>query len=125
MPDDEALEDFQLYGPAADVDTQIAAQSQWVRETLDRESTNFLDFVKTEIGAASARLNEDEDELAGDVDVSRDFINFHELLPPPQHSRIVAAQAFLHMLALANKGLLSVDQTVGYGPIRVAVVDSA
>ncbi|MCJ1404428.1 hypothetical protein MMC11_007653 [Xylographa trunciseda] len=121
--DDQALEDFQLYGPAADVDTQIAAQSQWVRETLDRESTNFLDFVKAEIAATSARLNEDDDELAGGFHIPKDSINFHELLPPAQHSRIVAAQAFHHMLALANKGLLSANQTVGYGPIEVAVVE--
>ncbi|MCJ1434419.1 hypothetical protein MMC27_003787 [Xylographa pallens] len=124
MTDDEALEDFQLYGPAADVDTQTAAQSQWLRETLDRESTNFLDFVKAEIAVTATRLNEDEDELAGDSNVLKDSINFHELLPPAQHSKIVAAQAFHHMLALANKGLLNVDQTVGYGPIKVVVVDS-
>ncbi|MCJ1393678.1 hypothetical protein MMC18_006554 [Xylographa bjoerkii] len=124
LPDDQALEDFQLYGPAADVDTQTAAQSQWVRETLDRESTNFLEFVKAEMAATSAKVNEDEDELAGDFHIPKDFINFHELLPPAQHSKIVAAQAFHHMLALANKGLLNVDQTVGYGPIKVAVVDS-
>ncbi|MCJ1384907.1 hypothetical protein MMC17_008025 [Xylographa soralifera] len=124
IPDDEALEDFQLYGPAAGADTQTAAQSQWVRETLDRESTNFLDFIKAEIAATSARVNEDDDELAGDSNISKDSISFHELLPPAQHSKIVAAQAFHHMLALANKGLLSVDQTVGYGPIKVAVVDS-
>ncbi|MCJ1285274.1 hypothetical protein MMC26_004614 [Xylographa opegraphella] len=124
MPDDEALEDFQLFGPAAIVDTQTAAQSQWVKETLDRESTNFLDFVKTKIAATAARIDDDEDELAGDFNSSNNSICFHELLPPAQHSRVVAAQAFHHMLALANKGLLSVDQTVGYGPIKVAVVDS-
>ena len=124
ISEDQALEDFQLYGPAAGVDTQTAAQSQWVKETLDRESTNFLDFVKAEMDAKVARLDEDEDELAGDFHTLKDFISFDELLPPAQHSKIVAAQAFHHMLALANKGLLNVDQTVGYGPIKVAIVDS-
>lgn len=122
---DPALEDFELYGPAAGVDTQTAAQSQWVQETLGQESTNFLAFVEAELARAPASADDDEDELGGEARAPRTSINFHELLPPAQHSKIVAAQAFHHVLTLANKGLLIVDQVVGYGPIRMLVANNA
>ncbi|MCJ1476147.1 hypothetical protein MMC13_004812 [Lambiella insularis] len=116
---DPALEDFELYGPAAGVDTQTAAQSQWVRETLDQESTNFLDFIRAEMAPVSAGADD------GEAPAPRTSVIFHELLPPRQHSKIVAAQAFHHVLALANKGLLIVDQSVGYGPINMSLAANA
>ena len=117
--DDPALEEFQLYGPAATVDTQTAMQSQWVKAALDQESTNFLDFVKAEL-AATEEAEDGDDELGGTV-AQLKKVSFHQLLPPSQHSKIVAAQAFHHVLALATKGLLKVEQEVGYGPIELAI----
>ena len=119
MSDDPALDDFQLYGPAAAVDTQTAAQSQWVKAALDQESTNFLDFVKAEL--ATIEGDEEDDELGGTTAQIKS-VSFHRLLPPSLHSKTVAAQAFHHVLALATKGLLKVKQEVGYGPIELAVV---
>ena len=111
-------EDFQLYGPAAGVSTQVAAESQWMRATLDKESGNFLDFVKTEIEGrqlAHGEADEESDEPTG----SPNAVLFEDLLPPTQHTKIVAAQALHHVLALATKALIDVQQDVAYGPITL------
>ena len=114
--DDEDLE-FQLYGPGAAVDTQTAAQSQWVKAALDTEANNFLAFVVAEIDAkVAATLGEgDEDGVAR--------VTFEEMLPPQEHSKIVAAQGLLHVLSLATKGLIEVRQEEAFGGIEIAVVD--
>lgn len=111
------LDDFELYGPAAQVDTQTAAQSQWQRAALDSESTNFLAFVQTAIAeadeareAALPGSEEMEEEAGGSV-------AFEALLPHAGNSCIVAAQGLLHVLALGTKGLLRVEQEVAFGPI--------
>ena len=117
-----ALDDFQLYGPAAGVSTQQAAESQWMRATLDQESNNFLEFVKTEIAAKPlpAADEADEDELAADFRPKR-LTYFEELLPPEKHTKTVAAQALHHVLALATKGLIQVQQKEHYGAIALEV----
>lgn len=106
------LSEFQLYGPAAGVSTQTAAESQWVRATLDHESNNFLEFLKFEIAGKASEIRDEE---------SRSVL-FEELLPPPQHSNIVAAQALHHVLALATKGLIRVKQDEHYGPIALSLL---
>ena len=109
---DEDNDDFQLYGPAAAVDTQTAAQSQWMRAALNQESTNFLDFVRAEISTRMAASAEEQgvevSELAEDDEGK--MVTFEGLLPPGEHSKIVAAQAFHHVLTLASKGLVLVKQ---------------
>ena len=112
---DQALDDFQLYGPAAAVDTQIAAQS-----TLNQEAHNFLEFLKTEISAIPAPTNEDEDELSGDGQ-PRTSVQFEQLLPPARHTRVVASQALHHILALATKSLINVKQMEAFGPIDLSL----
>lgn len=116
-----AGDDFELYGPAAGVDTQTAAQSQWMRAALDTESSNFLEFVKTEISGKAAPAHEAEDELSAGV-TAPDSVSFEDLLPPAQNSKVIAAQALLHVLALATKGMLNVEQKEDYGPIELALV---
>ena len=124
-----AADDFQHYGPAAGVDTQTAAQSQWMRATLDTESNNFLEFIKTEISRkAAARADEqqhdeeeEDDELSSGV-TATNSVFFEEVLPPAQNTKIVAAQALLHVLALATKGMLKVEQKVDYGPIDLGLL---
>ncbi|KAL2429064.1 hypothetical protein ABEF95_003256 [Exophiala dermatitidis] len=106
--------DFELFGPSANVDTQTAAQSQWVAETLENEAYNFLTFVNTKVQS----LAEEDRERERGAAVSLD-----ELLPPTQHSQVVGAQAFLHVLALATKGLIEVAQAEPYGEIEIAVAD--
>jgi len=121
--DQQVSDDFQVFGPAANVDTQTAAQSQWMRASLDQESSNFLDFVKDEID--SKPPPEDEDELlAGDAARKR-TVEFGELLPPAQHTKLVAAQALHHVLALATKNLINVQQDKAYGPILLSLVAGA
>ena len=121
LSDDQALDDFQLYGPAAAVDTQTAAQSQWVKNTLDQESTNFLDFVKAKIASRLGISEDDDNDELDEGAESRTSVGFEELLPLTDNSKIVAAQAFHHVLALATKGLIGVKQEVAYGMIRMEV----
>lgn len=96
-------DDFELYGPAAAVSTQEAAESQWVRSALDSEAHNFLGFL-------GERL---------ETDAERHEIAFEELLPPSQNRAIVAAQGLLHVLSLASKELISVNQSEPFGNITI------
>ncbi|KAI4204959.1 MAG: hypothetical protein LQ350_000811 [Teloschistes chrysophthalmus] len=112
-----AGDDFQLYGPAAGVDTQTAAQSQWMRATLDAESKNFLAFIKAEVAGKAAQEEE------GAVTMMTRGVFFEELLPPETNSKIVAAQGLLHTLTLATKGLVQVRQEEDYGAIELVAVE--
>ena len=93
-----------------------------MRATLDTESNNFLEFVKTEITKKPVPAVEDEDELARETTPAKEIF-FEELLPPARHTKIVAAQALHHVLALASKGLIGVRQDVDYGPIALGVAE--
>ncbi len=126
----DSNEGFQLYGDYTGIGTQTQAQSQWMCATLDREAVNFLDFVKAEIKTREALGTQHDDEADGEEedDLARDTheggardVFFEDLLPPAQHSKIVAAQALHHVLALATKGLLRPTQEEGYGPIALAI----
>ena len=66
MGDADLAEEIELYGPAAQVDTQLAAQSQWQRATLDGESMHFLEFVQSGI-AELDQYREEAEERAGSV----------------------------------------------------------
>ncbi|KAF2773553.1 hypothetical protein EJ03DRAFT_101404 [Teratosphaeria nubilosa] len=118
------LDGFELFGVAAQVDTQTAGQSQWQRTALDSESGNFLEFVKTGIEEAdqardeAAMGDEEDDALRGSID-------FEDLLRPDKNSHIVAAQGLLHVLALETKNLLSIQQDEAFGPISMRLIDSA
>ncbi|EME89385.1 uncharacterized protein MYCFIDRAFT_76725 [Pseudocercospora fijiensis CIRAD86] len=89
-------DEFELYGAAAVVDTQKAAESQWQRAALTGEASNFLDFVQSAID------REDDGMRSG--------IAFETLLPPANNTYIVAAQALLHILSLGSKGILEIEQ---------------
>lgn len=111
-------DEFQLYGPAAGVSTQVAAESQWMRAMLDQESSNFLDFIRAEITRRSMAFGGADE---GDT-MPRGTANevlFEDLLPPAQHTKVVAAQALHHVIALATKSLIGVEQTMAYGPITL------
>ena len=116
---DQAFDDFRPYGSVADVSTQTAAQSRWLKATLHHEANNFLEFVKAEIAAIPPPADDEEDELSGDAR-PKSSVSFEGLLPPAKHTKIVAAQALHHALALASKSLLNVRQTTPYGPIELA-----
>jgi hypothetical protein len=113
--------DFELYGPSATVDTQTAAQSQWVAATLENEAYNFLAFVNTKIQEKTGYAQ--EQIAAGEIpETQEENIMFDELLPPTQNSAIVGAQALVHVLALTTKGLLKVYQAEHFGNIQISVV---
>ena len=120
ISDDQTVDDFQLYGPAAAVDTQTAGQSQWMRATLNQEADNFLEFVKAGVTALPANVSDDEDELSREGPL-KSSVSFEQLLPPTQHSKIVAAQALHHLLALATKSLITVRQNSPYGSIDLSL----
>ena len=107
-----ADEDFQLYGPAANVSTQTAQTSQWMKATLDEESSNFLAFVRDRTDA----------ELSAGLAVE-EVIAFEALLPPVHNTNIVAAQALYHVLALATKNVLLVEQDEGFGDIMLRIAN--
>jgi meiotic recombination protein REC8 len=123
----QAEKEFELFGVAAGVDTQTAGTSQWVREALDKESNNFFEFVRNTISEKAG--DELGDELTGGMADAggENYVTFEELFVPEQNSRIVAAQAFYHVLSLATKGRVWVEQSVGvdlepFGEIRLGVV---
>lgn len=120
--------EFELYGPSAAVDTQTAAQSQWVAATLENEAFNFLTFVRNQIPARDeeqAGMEEGEREDDEDEGTTKEVtITLDKLLPPTQNSKVVGAQALLHVLALATKGLIQVYQAEAFGEIEIAVVSA-
>ncbi len=91
-----------------------------MRATLNQEANNFLEFVKAEITALPTLASDDEDELSRDGP-SLSAVSFERLLPPTQHSKIVAAQALHHLLALATKSLITVRQDSPYGSIDLSL----
>ena len=117
----EAVE-FEIYGPAAQVDTQTAANPQWVRDILDRESGNFFEYVSNAIS----------ERYGGDLaleEVNRDkYVTFEELFHPDSNSKMVAAQAFYHVLSLGTKNRVWVSQYVEkdvfepFGEIKIGIL---
>ena len=120
LPPSIGGDEFQVYGPATGVSTQTAAQSQWTRAALDAESNNFLEYLKTEMSIKAVAQDKEEDELAGGL-IAAESVIFEELLPPANNSKVVAAQALHHVLVLATKGLIDVQQKEHYGPIEIRV----
>lgn len=115
---------FELYGPGAATDFQTAASSPWMKATLDQESSNFLEFVKAQIGDGPPPDDDDEEQREGGISRKK-TVKFEDLLPPRQHVKMVAAQALHHVLALATRNLLDIQQTEGYGPIVLSLVARA
>jgi chromatin segregation and condensation protein Rec8/ScpA/Scc1 (kleisin family) len=114
-------EEFELFGPAAQVDTQTAAQSQWQRATLVGETANFLDFVRTaieDLDDGRRKVAEETEE-----DMSLGTIEFEELLPRMSNSNVVAAQGFLHALALGTRHMLKLSQEEAFGSITMEIID--
>lgn len=111
-------EEFEAFGLAAGVDTQTAGTAAWVRQALNSESGNFLGFV--EAGIRRADQNRDAESDADEE--PRGSVEFETLLPPASNTRIVAAQGLLHVLALATKNILHVEQEQAFGPINMRLV---
>lgn len=113
--------EFEMFGPAAQVDTQTAGDSQWVRDVLAQEAGNFFEYVLNTISEKAG----DDGEGPTAVAAKDKFVTFEELFDPTSNSRIVAAQAFYHVLSLATKNRVWVEQDGDmepFGLIRIGVV---
>ncbi|KAF8449950.1 Rec8 like protein-domain-containing protein [Terfezia claveryi] len=109
------MDDFEFFGPGANIGTQDANASQWLNATMEKESQNFLEFVRT----AYLQKVQEEVNTVG-------FITMDELVPPHQSHAIVAAQALQHILLLATRGFITVQQRVLlYGEIRIRLTTKA
>lgn len=123
------LNDDDVFGPAINIDShQGVAPSQLVkaRDAIEGEAGNFFDFLCNSIFEQQTRLRRDQERSedlysAEDVDdaegelSSKKWISFHTLFDPRDHTPVVAAQAFYHVLTLATKRALWVEQDVPAG----------
>ncbi|KAG6044128.1 hypothetical protein E4U17_000667 [Claviceps sp. LM77 group G4] len=69
---------------------------------LDISSHDFLDYVTEQIHHHGAPSPDTRD--------NKRWIRFEQLASPEVHSKMVAAQAFMHILSLATKNVVSVRQ---------------
>ncbi|KAI1211939.1 Rec8 like protein-domain-containing protein [Annulohypoxylon truncatum] len=87
--------------------------------TLDIEGQNFLSFMH-----ATVREN-GERRLDEDFDIDRRWVAFDDVFVPRETNRATASQAFFHVLSLATKARLDVQQDsepeVAFGGIWVGV----
>lgn len=107
---------FSEFGAAAGVNTQDANTSQFMRDALDREGRNFLGFMER---VATDRGIDDAVE-------DRRWVEFDGLFEQQDKTKVVVAQAFLHVLTLATKGQIKLKQEgakqkIPFGEIRVGI----
>ncbi|KAI9752443.1 MAG: phosphomevalonate kinase [Chaenotheca gracillima] len=112
--DDGTLGDFELHAQIDDSGFQErSVLPQNTQEIIDRQSLNFLEFLK-----AALPLNDQDTENEETTNI--DEVSFEKLLPPTESSTLVAAQGFFHVLFLATKSLVTVCQDeLDYGEIRM------
>ena len=125
----DSNEHLEAVGPAAALLTQQADHTAWMREVLDLESLNFLNFMQAGIQDADIARNTSRDPpegpVAGEHSVgTKRTILFEELLLPAHNSRTVAAQGLLHVLTLVTKNMIHAGQSTSFGPIKLAVRDA-
>lgn len=89
-------EDFGTFSRRASVARAVSS--------LDQESLNFLDFIKTGMDASP----------------DTNHVLFSSLLPPNETTRTVAAQGLMNVLTLATKGVLSVSQEAYQADVHTA-----
>ena len=110
----EALEDFEFPGPPA-AEPQLATDEPPTRQGLDQDSTNFLQYILTNVEQAQQQDPTEEETMIQSV-------KFEVLLPPMRHSKVVAAQAFHHTLLLATRNVIAVEQATPFGDIWMTPV---
>ncbi|RFU75842.1 meiotic recombination rec8 [Trichoderma arundinaceum] len=113
---------FLLGGAVGPLDFDRGNNTQFSTEGLDVTSQNFLGYV--------AEQAEKTGVIRGRDPKNRRWIEFEELAEPSTHSKAVAAQAFLHVLSLATKNVISVHQDGAaamqpFGTIRIGIDASA
>ncbi|KAL2753978.1 hypothetical protein ACRALDRAFT_1069900 [Sodiomyces alcalophilus JCM 7366] len=99
-------------------DAEVTQDSQWIQAGLDTASGEFLTYLK-------AQANEIGAPRTGDRKQGRLWIDFQDIATPGKHAKSVAAQAFLHVLSLATKSRIGVEQVLEdsrpFGNISVGV----
>ncbi|KXG54315.1 uncharacterized protein PGRI_074590 [Penicillium griseofulvum] len=83
------------------------------KSTLDRESLNFIEFMKNKIGTANGEVGTTQSpniNMSSPVRARLGQTKFASLLPPESTTRAVATQALMNVLTLATKGVLHVHQ---------------
>ncbi|KAF6829387.1 rad21 rec8 n terminal domain-containing protein [Colletotrichum musicola] len=97
---------------------QSQENSQWSRPTMDAESQAFLEWIEGE-NKTMGKARE------GDAKKNRRWIDFEQLARPGREGHVVASQAFYHVLVLATKDRISVEQDAEnfrpFGTIRIGV----
>lgn len=92
--------------------------TQWLNATMERESYNFLEYLRNEL---SSRLDE---PVFDATNPTLRAITLDQLVPPKESRVIVAAQAMHHTLLLATKGLIRVRQEKAFGDIYLMMPQS-
>lgn len=84
------------------------------QSTLDRESLNFIEFMKTKMGTANdgnaGNVQTPSSNVSSPVVARLGQTTFASLLPPGRTTRAVATQALMNVLTLATKGVMHVHQ---------------
>jgi meiotic recombination protein REC8 len=80
------------------------------KASLDRESLNFFDFMKTKMGVEKSAQSPRSNDSPWTVSANGGRTTFATLMPPESTTRAVATQALMNVLTLATKGLLRVYQ---------------
>ncbi|KAJ5607734.1 hypothetical protein N7537_004353 [Penicillium hordei] len=84
------------------------------KSTLDRESLNFIEFMKTNMGTANdgnaGNAQSPNTNMSSPVAPRPGQTTFASLLPSGSTTRAVATQALMNVLTLATKGVLHVHQ---------------
>jgi hypothetical protein len=145
----EALMEFQLGQPSSTaaepgefVPQQLLSPTQQVaaaaadaaaaaahdEEDMRQDSLQFLAFLRAYIEESQPEPAAEEAAAAAATTAAaaprKTDALFHELLPPTEHTKVVAAQAFHHSLVLATRSLITVQQARPFGDIRLAPVSS-
>lgn len=107
---DQYNSSYEYLGESALVSTQQATSSQWLERTLENEAFNFLAYLENSLQKKEGQ-NSDLERAPG--------ITFEELIPHEEEkmTNVVAAQGLLHVLSLATKGLIEVQQEEYFGDI--------
>lgn len=77
---------------------------------MEKESYNFFEFMKFTI----------ENRMTAEGSLS-EFVTLDQLIIPNANRVIVAAQALQHVLLLATRGLIQVEQEKPYGDIYISL----
>ena len=126
IPDAEGL----LMGSQAGADASANNTSQAVRDALDSDGRNFIGFLEKNAIEKGVTREEDDDNieeaLVANKKQERKWLTFDDLLQGNDGTRSNAAQAFHHILALATKNAIRVEQDGQYdypfGEIRMGVM---